>query len=167
MFFFGQLPIEKVEFLYYFLDIEHKFFYAPDLSMWGANHQVFHSSIRTEDIQKFHQFTLQHPPTKIFMRTRGEVHLHGVHWNQNESNIDLTAHGVNKGSACCELIKLLDINPAEVAFVFNDKNDLPVIMHSELQDIITIKVGDFLPLVKSKYSVASPYEVSEILSKLI
>ena len=165
--FFGQLPIEKIEFLYYYLDNQRRFFYSPDLSKWENNHPIFNSSRRTQDMQEFHDFTLEHPPTKVFMRMREAIHLHGVHWNQNESNIDLTAHGVNKGSACCELLKILNASAAEVAFVFNDKNDLPVIKHEHLQDITTIKVGDFLPDVAADYSVATPYQVAEILASLI
>ena len=39
--FFGQLPIEKIEFLYYYLDNQRRFFYSPDLSKW-ENKNIYH-----------------------------------------------------------------------------------------------------------------------------
>ena len=164
--FFNQLPLDKVKFLYYFLDESKRFFYAPDLSHWDG-HTLFQSSTKTTDIAQFKQFTTSNPPTKIFIRVSEEIKLHDVHWNQNELNIDLTAHGVNKGSACQHLLNLLGLKANEVAFVFNDKNDLPIILHTQLQDITTIKVGEYLPEVEANYTVATPYEVAEILKKLI
>lgn len=164
---FNQLTEDLIEFMYYYLDDQHRFFYAPDLSIWEGSHPIFNSSKRTNSISGFHKFTEAHPPTKVFIRVKKPISLHGVHWNQNETNIDVTAHGINKGSACLELLKVLKLNPAEVAFVFNDKNDLPVLLHKDLQDITTIKVGSYLPEVTANYHVSSPYEVAEVLGKLL
>jgi hydroxymethylpyrimidine pyrophosphatase-like HAD family hydrolase len=165
--FFAQLPLERVEFLYYFLDDNARFFYAPDLSKWADNHPLFMSAQRTDDVNKFREYTKTDPPTKVFLRTNEAIHFQGVHCNQNESNIDLTAHGVNKGSACCELLKILGVDAKSVAFVFNDRNDLPVLKHDLLKDITTIKVGEYLPEVIADYEVATPHDVADILAPLL
>ena len=164
--FFQQLPLDKIIFLYYFLDDDKRYFYAADLSKWNDN-SLFATATRTADIHEFKSFTAANPPAKIFVRVSEQIHLHGVHWNQNELNIDLTAHGVNKGSACRHLLDLLGLTPADVAFVFNDKNDLPVLLHHELQEIVKIKVGNYLPDVSADFVVGTPYEVAEVLTKLL
>ena len=65
------------------------------------------------------------------------------------------------------LLETLQIKPEQAVFVFNDRNDLPLVLHPELSQITTIKVGDYLPDIKANYHVASPYKVAEILEKLI
>ena len=164
--FFQQLPLNKILFLYYFLDDAKRYFYAPDLAQWN-HHTLFATATQTADIEEFKSYTAANPPAKIFVRVSEQIHLHSVHWNQNELNIDLTAHGVNKGSACRHLLDLLDLTPADVAFVFNDKNDLPVLLHHELQDIVKIKVGNYLPEVVADFAVSTPYEVADVLAKLL
>jgi hypothetical protein len=61
----------------------------------------------------------------------------------------------------------LRISPAEAVFVFNDRNDLPLVEHPLLAAITKIKVGDYLPDVVADYSVATPYEVAAVLKQLI
>ena len=50
------------------------------------------------------------------------------------------------------------------AFVFND---LPVLKHPELSQIVKIKVGDLLPDVAADYALASPYDVAGVLKDLL
>ena len=64
-------------------------------------------------------------------------------------------------------MKILKISPREAAFVFNDKNDLPLVTHPLLQDITKIKVGSYLPEIKADYEVVSPYEVADVIANLI
>ena len=152
-------------------------YYSPD----GINGYVFSSQENfkqtfvfdgdkvnfTDTIEEFASWTTSQPPTKILINTKQNINLDGLYYHQNGNNIDITAHGVNKGSACWELINRLNLMPHEVAFVFNDKNDLPVIEHPGLSGLVTIKVGDWLPQIPSMYSVDSPHDVALVIQQLI
>ena len=62
---------------------------------------------------------------------------------------------------------MLNLHPSEVAFVFNDRNDLPLVEHPELNEIVKIKVGDYLPDTPAEFHVATPYDVADVLQQLI
>ena len=79
-----------------------------------------------------------------------------MNWTQNDTYIDVTTAGVHKGSAVVDVLAMLGVSPAETAFVFNDFNDLPVLKHPELSQIVKIKVGDLLPDVAADYALAKP-----------
>lgn len=64
------------------------------------------------------------------------------------------------------MLNFMDLKANEVAFIFNDKNDLPIINHPALRDVIKIKVGDYLPEVTSDYHVATPYDVADVLKNI-
>lgn len=164
--FFERLSLDLIEFIHYSLDHARSFFYAPDLSKWRNDPFFMHANL-TSCIHEFKAYTNFHRPTKILVRVTKETHFYGLYYNKNELYIDITAHGVNKGSASRDLLNLLELKPSEVAFVFNDKNDLPVILHEELKGITTIKVGDYLPEIMADYTAKTPYDVANILVKLI
>jgi hydroxymethylpyrimidine pyrophosphatase-like HAD family hydrolase len=164
--FFQQLDLGKINFLYYYLDEEHSFFYSENIELW-RDHLTFIHAQTTSDFIQFKAWCYQFPPTKIFIRVKEEITLQGLTWHQNEKNIDLTASGVSKGSSCIKLLEHLRISPAEAVFVFNDRNDLPLVEHPLLAAITKIKVGDYLPDVVADYSVATPYEVAAVLKQLI
>ena len=164
--FFQQLNINQVDFLYYYLDEEHSFFYSQTIETW-INYLTFSTAKITSEITQFKEWCHQFPPTKIFLRVKEQIVLNGLTWHQNDNNIDLTAKDISKGSACVNLLKHLRLKPSQVAFVFNDRNDLPLVEHPELQEITKIKVGDYLPQIKAEYNVSTPYDVAEVLAKLI
>lgn len=164
--FFAQLDLTQIDFLYYYLDEKRSYLFSEQLESW-QNRPMFINSSKFDSITTFKQTTLENPPTKVFMRVKNYFELQNLTWHNNEKNIDFTAHGVDKGSSCIKLLKALQINPNEVAFVFNDKNDLPLVLHPDLQEITTIKVGEYLPEVKSTYHVATPYDVADIVKTLI
>lgn len=164
--FFAQLDLSQIDFLYYYLDEQHSYLFSQQLELWQER-PMFINSIKFDDINKYKQVTLDNPPTKVFMRVKEYFELQNLTWHNNEKNIDFTAHGVDKGSSCLKLLETLQLKPHEVAFVFNDRNDLPLVLHPELQQITTIKVGDYLPEVKSAYHVETPYDVADVLKTLI
>lgn len=164
---FNQLNIEKIDFLYSYLDQARSYIFSEnELEHW-SNRPQFMTAQATSDINEYHQWSLKNPPTKIFMRIKEDINLDGVNWHQNERNIDVTAKGVTKGSTCFKLLEMLGLKANETAFVFNDRNDLPLIEHPELQDIITIKVGDYLPETGANYHVATPHDVADVLMEII
>jgi len=164
---FDQLELDKIDFMYSYLDEEHSYIFShKSIEHWGSRPQ-FTNAKATANVEEYREWMLINPPTKIFMRINSNINLSNINWHQNESNIDITASGVTKGSTCYKLLEMLQLKPDEVAFVFNDRNDLPLIEHPELQEIITVKVGDYLPDTPSSYHVPSPYEVADILSKII
>lgn len=164
--FFNQLDTQKVDFLYYFLDEKRSYIFSDNISRWH-NLPQFIAANATNSITKYRQWAMQNRPTKLFIRINSPINFVGLNWHQNEQNIDLTTKGITKGSTCVELLKTLNLLPRETAFVFNDKNDLPLVTHPLLQDIIKIKVGSYMPEIKADYEVVSPYEVANILIDLI
>lgn len=164
---FEQLELEKIDFMYSYLDEIRSYIFSPENSVHWAKRPQFDKALATSEISEFRHWMHNNPPTKIFMRINSAINLEKINWHQNENNIDITATGVTKGSSCHKLLEILKLQPDEVAFVFNDKNDLPLIEHPELQDIITIKVGNYLPDVAATYHAATPYDVAAILAKLI
>lgn len=164
--FFAQLNPAKIDFLYYSLDHNNSFLYSQNLDHWGKL-AVFEKVNKCDNLAEYRVTTKKSPPTKIFMRVNEFFELKNVTWHNNDQNIDFTAHGVNKGSTCCKLLELLNLSANEVAFVFNDRNDLPLVEHPELQQITKIMVGDYLPEIKADYHVDTPYDVAEVLAKLI
>ena len=164
--FFAQLDLTQIDFLYYYLDEQRSYLYSQQLELW-QNRPMFTRAITHDNITEYRQIALANPPTKIFMRVKEFFELHDLTWHNNEKNIDFTAHGVNKGSTCLRLLETLQIKPEQAAFVFNDRNDLPLVLHPELAQITTIKVGDYLPEINATHHVATPYDVAEVLEKLI
>lgn len=164
--FFAQLDLSQIDFLYYYLDEQRSYLFSQQLELWQER-PMFIKSTKFNDITKYQQITLENPPTKVFMRVKEYFELQNLTWHNNEKNIDFTAHGVDKGSSCLKLLETLQIKPYEAVFVFNDRNDLPLVLHPELQQITTIKVGDYLPEVNSTYHVATPYDVADVLKALI
>lgn len=164
--FFSQLDLQKVDFLYYYLDEKRSYIYSQQIEHWSQRPQ-FSSAQATSDIAIYRAWAKENQPTKIFIRVLQDIELKGLSWHQNERNIDLTAHGVNKGSTCSKLLTMLNLHPSEVAFVFNDRNDLPLVEHPELNEIVKIKVGDYLPDTPAEFHVATPYDVADVLQQLI
>lgn len=164
--FFAQLDLSQIDFLYYYLDENRSYLFSQQIELWQER-PMFINSTKFNDIAKYKQIALDNPPTKVFMRVKEYFELRNLTWHNNEKNIDFTAHGIDKGSSCLKLLETLQIKPCESAFVFNDKNDLPLVLHPELQQITTIKVGDYLPEINSTYHVATPYEVADVLKNLI
>lgn len=164
--FFNQLEITKIHFLYYYLDDQHSFFFSHDTVKW-KEHLTFLHAKATEEIEQFKHWCYQFQPSKIFIRVKEPLNLDGLTWHQNEQNIDLTSQGVSKGSTCVRLLEHLGLTPSEVAFVFNDRNDLPLVEHPQLQEITKIKVGDYLPDTQADHHVETPNEVAAVLAKLI
>lgn len=164
--FFSQLEEERIHFLYYYLDDNHSFFFSHNTAKW-KDHLTFVHATTTESLEQFKHWCYQFHPSKIFIRVKETLDLEGLTWHQNEQNIDLTSHGVSKGSTCVKLLEHLNLKPEEVAFVFNDRNDLPLVEHPDLQAITTIKVGDYLPETSANYHVATPHDVADVIERLI
>jgi hydroxymethylpyrimidine pyrophosphatase-like HAD family hydrolase len=165
--FFKVISPDAVNFIYYSPDGIHGYAFSNQDSFKQTLKLARNKVAFTNKIQEFANWMLDLPPTKILINTKQNIRLDGLYYHQNDNNIDITTHGVNKGSACWELINRLDLTPDEIVFVFNDKNDLPVLEHANLSSLTTIKVGDWLPQVTSTYSVESPHEVASILHQLI
>jgi hydroxymethylpyrimidine pyrophosphatase-like HAD family hydrolase len=160
----GQL--EAINFIYYSPDGINGYAFS--------NYKKFEESVKlmknvtvTNEIALFKDWTKKYKPTKILLNVKDVIELGGLYWHGNDNNIDITAHGVNKGLAVFELIKRLKINQQDVAFVFNDKNDLPVLDHPDLQEITTVKVGHALPEINANYHVDTPFDVANVLVQLI
>ncbi len=85
-----------------------------------------------------------------------------MNWNEY-----ITDNNINKGISCVELLNELNLSPRDVAFIFNDTNDLPIINHSLLKDITKIKVGHYLPNIASDYCADTPYDVASTIQKLL
>lgn len=165
--FFNKLVLEKTNFIYYSPDGKNSYAYSIE--------ENFQNTFKFRDkkvnycsrIEQFREWINSYPPSKILLNIKDKFDLEGLYYHQNENNFDITAHNINKGSACVELLKELNLHPNEVAFVFNDKNDLPIVTHPLLQEITKIKVGDYLPEVSAHYHIATPHEVASILQQLI
>lgn len=165
--FFAQLDIDKVNFIYYYLNDEQSYIFSPsNIDHWRAKPQ-FTQAKATDNLDEYKDWALTNIPTKIFLHVTSNIKLDGLNWHQNEHCIDLTACGTTKGSCCTKLLKMLQLTPEEVAFVFNDRNDLPLVLHPELTQITTIKVGNYLPDIVAHHHAADPYEVAGILAKLL
>jgi hydroxymethylpyrimidine pyrophosphatase-like HAD family hydrolase len=167
---FDNLVLSQVEFIYFAIDDEHKYLYVPQhqLSTAISYRPQFASAISISDLATYKQLTLHYQPPKIFLRiNQNSVILPQLHWQQNERNIDITPANADKGTACYELLQLLNIQPVEMVFVFNDNNDLPLIRHPELQHITSIKVGNLLPHIEADYLASSPYDVAATLEKIL
>jgi hydroxymethylpyrimidine pyrophosphatase-like HAD family hydrolase len=81
--------------------------------------------------------------------------------------VDLTPFGVDKGTGVKFVLDMLQIDPCDAAFVFNDENDLPVLSSSSLNGIVTVKVGAQLPHVCADYKVSTPSDVADVLRELL
>lgn len=143
------------------------FAYSKNLEIVNSLIKKFNKVQITADINQFREWIEYYPTGKISLNVKHEYDLSELYYFQNENYFYFTSYGVNKGSAFVEMLNLLNIDAREVAFVFNDKNDLPIINHQQLQDVIKIKVGDYLPEVESDYHVATFYDVADILGNLI
>ncbi|MCE3267766.1 MAG: hypothetical protein K0R49_18 [Burkholderiales bacterium] len=158
---------EDINFIYYSPDGINGFCYSLDKSIQEDIKFSGDNVSFTQKYKKFEDWTFRFPPAKIFVNTKRDIRLDGLYYNINENNVDITARDVNKGSACVELLNILELDQSEVAFVFNDKNDLPIVEHTNLTKLIKIKVGDALPEILSDFSVASPHNVAEIVKLLL
>lgn len=163
---FAQIRPEDINFLYFSRDGVQGFAYAEGTNArekfgYRSEHVTF-----TNRLEEFAGWTFQLTPTKILLNTKGQPRLDGLSHHRNGDYIDITPQGVNKGSACAELMEALGLEVQSTAFVFNDRNDMPVLEHEALAGLITIKVGPLLPKVLSCFSVASPDEVAEIIRAL-
>lgn len=166
-FLFSKLEFESINFLYYSPDGLKGYAYSNNKDI--KNNFVFHDACvkYTNKISVFHGWVNKYPPGKILLNTKNKFDLTGIYYHQNEDNYDITAYGVNKGSACIELLNELALSTHEVAFIFNDKNDLPIVEHELLKDIIKIKVGNQLPDIDSNFCVSTPYDVADVLKGII
>jgi hydroxymethylpyrimidine pyrophosphatase-like HAD family hydrolase len=165
--FHSSINSEDINFIYYSPDGINGFCYSVDQAIredikFNGNNVRF-----TQKREEFENWTFRFLPTKIFVNIKRNVSLDGLYYNINENNVDITARGVNKGSACVELLNILGLDQSEVAFVFNDKNDLPIVEHTNLSKLIKIKVGDALPEILSDFYVASPHHVAAVVQQLL
>lgn len=166
--FFSKLTQpEHINWLYYSPDGVRSLAYTLNPTLRERALSISDQVMVTESIAEFREWLRQHPTGKIFLQTIEEFDLSGVHYHQNENNFDVTRVGIHKGSGFVELLSVLNLTPEETVFVFNDRNDLPVINHPELQNVIKLKVGDYLPSVIADYHVATPHDVAAVLSQLI
>ena len=154
------------DYLYYSPDGVRGFAYTQNLEIANNLTKKLNNVQITEDINQFRTWLRDYPTGKISLNVKETYDLSELHYHQNENYFDFTSSGVNKGSAFAEMLNFMDLKANEVAFVFNDKNDLPIINHPALRDVIKIKVGDYLPEVKSDYQVATPYDVADILKNI-
>lgn len=164
---FNKLDLELSNYLYYSPDGIRGFAYTQNHDIALRLAKISNHVQVTEDITHFRQWLHDHPTGKILLNVKEDYDLSELHYNRNENNFDFTSQGVHKGSAFVEMLTMLNIKPQETAFVFNDQNDLPIVNHPDLQDIIKIKVGDYLPNTSADYHVATPHDVAPILQKLI
>jgi hydroxymethylpyrimidine pyrophosphatase-like HAD family hydrolase len=81
----------------------------------------------------------------------------------NGKIIDFLPPEVNKASGVQHILSLLSVIPEDTAFVFDDKNDLPVIGSSALRGMYRIKVGDKLPTVAAHATVRDATVVASAL----
>lgn len=164
---FSQIKADDLNFLYYSPDgIIGKAFVANaslqrKFKFTGIDIQFTHS------INEFSEWAFHSRPSKILINAKSSIALDGLYYHQNDNNIDVTTHGIDKGTGCVELLKLLNLSPSEAVFIFNDKNDLPIVEHKDLVGLTTIKVGAWLPHIKATFSVNSPHEVADIVKQLI
>lgn len=161
----AQINQDNAIFMYSSINTENRVFYASDLSIWSS-HSLFDSATKTDSLVKFFAYLRENLPSKIFIKVKKQFVLKNINTNINELNIDVTHHCVDKGSACVKLLEFLNLAPHEVLFIFNDKNDLPIINHPKLKDIKKLKVGKYLPEVKADYFATSPQYVAEILQQI-
>lgn len=164
---FDKLPLHDINFLYYSRDGINSFMFSNDKNI--RQNFKFHDEYvqYTNDINIFNGWINTYPPSKILLNCSKKLDLTGVYYHQNEDNYDITAEGINKGSACLELLEVLNLSADEVLFVFNDKNDLPIVEHPALKDMPKLKVGDHLPEVNVNFHVATPYDVAEVLNQVL
>ncbi|HCY39709.1 MAG TPA: hypothetical protein DHV02_07570 [Neisseriales bacterium] len=163
---FNKLKLELSNYLYYYSDGVRGFAYTQNLEIANNLTKKLNNVQITEDINQFRTWLRDYPTGKISLNVKETYDLSELHYHQNENYFDFTSSGVNKGSAFAEMLNFMDLKANEVAFIFNDKNDLPIINHPALRDVIKIKVGDYLPEVKSDYHVATPYDVADILKNI-
>ena len=163
--FYRLLQLDCVNFLYYSPDGKKRYGYSKEQSI--LNRFAQNGIISTNHILEFKQWTLSIRPSKLLMNIKEKFDLGSLYHHQNDNNIDITAYGADKGAAGVYLLNYLEIAPEHVAFVFNDNNDLPLVLHPELSSITKIKVGGLLPTVVADYIVDSPFEVAEALEKII
>jgi hydroxymethylpyrimidine pyrophosphatase-like HAD family hydrolase len=164
---FSKLDLESINFLYYSPDGLRSYAYSGDKNI--MYNFKFHDEYvnYTNEINIFQEWTYKYPPGKILLNAKNKFNISGMYFHQNENNYDITADGVNKGSACVELLNELGLQASEVAFVFNDKNDLPIVENKTLKEILKIKVGDQLPNIHSDFCVNTPYDVANVLKSII
>lgn len=164
---FGKLNLEKTNFLYYSPDGKNSYVYSAikDFRSRFKFHDEFVTY--TACIKEFESWANQYPPSKILLNVKNEFDLKGLYFHKNENNYDITDNNINKGTACVTLLNELNLLPEEVVFIFNDKNDLPIINNPLLKNIIKIKVGDYLPDIISDYYANTPYEVATVIQQVL
>ena len=164
---FSKLQLNETNFLYYSPDGKISYAYSPDINF--SKTFKFHDEYvnYTNELQEFESWVYKYPPSKILLNVKDNFDLEGLYYHQNENNFDITDNNINKGSACVDLLKRMNLLPHEVVFIFNDKNDLPITEHPLLGEIVKIKVGNSLPNTYSQFHVETPYEVANILEKIL
>lgn len=163
--FYQLLKLDYVNFLYYSPDGKKRYGYSQEQNI--LNRFAQNGIISTNHILEFKQWTFSIRPSKLLMNIKEVFDLGSLHYHQNDHNIDITARGADKGSAGVYLLNYLELSPENVAFVFNDNNDLPLVFRPELVAITKIKVGGLLPSVVADYMVDSPFEVANILQLVL
>ena len=162
--FFEIVPLEHLHYLFYAVDDVGGYVYSTEIDAWQDKLAILRA---TDDLDKFRGWFKEVHPAKLSVRVKRDIELPGLNWTQNDTYIDVTTKGVHKGSAVADMLKVLNIEPSEAIFVFNDFNDLPVINHPLLQDMLMLKVGDLMPELDVDYTVATPYDVASALRGLI
>lgn len=162
--FLKVVDLDALHYLFYSVDEGGGFMYSNNLEYWQKQIMVLRT---TDDLSEFIAWFDEIKPAKLSVRVKRNIDLPGVNWTQNDSYIDVTTAGVHKGSAVLDVLAMLGVSPSETAFVFNDFNDLSVLEHPELSQIVKLKVGDLLPDVAADYELESPYDVARVLKGLL
>lgn len=122
----------------------------------------------TTDLNEFKSWMFEVArPAKLSLKIYQSRKFHDLNWTYNTGFIDITPQNIDKGSACIKLLEQLNLKPEEAIFVFNDQNDLPLVNHPRLKNVIKLKVGDSLPNIKADYTAATPFEVAELLKIIL
>lgn len=164
---FTRLQLDLSNYLYYSTDGIRSFAFSQDVTLQQMISKISNSVMITSDIEQFRAWLKSHPTGKILLNVKEPFDLSGLHYNSNENNFDFTTHGIHKGSAYLEMLSMYGLQANETVFVFNDKNDLPIVNHPQLSGVIKVKVGDYLPDVAADYCASTPYGVAAILETII
>lgn len=123
---------------------------------------------RTNDLAEYGSWIKSENVSKISVRKKNDFLLpDAINHFSNGTNIDITTASVDKGSGAKFIFEMLGIDPRKSIFLFNDKNDLPIINNIFFADVIKIKVGDSMPDIAADHNPSHPSDVAELLQKFI
>ena len=125
----------------------------------------FPTQRRTDSFPAFQEAIADQYVTKFSMRGANASSIApDLNTISHSDIIDILPAGVNKAEAAEYVLDLLGFAPADVAFVFNDSNDLPVVTLPAFQTMTRIKVGPKVPWARHDHNPAAPEDVAEELA---